>query len=372
MRVRIRVAQREEALEALARAVRVRRVRAVPGGVELELRARDFRALRKALRGRGARLHILEKRGCARLRLWARRHAALIMAGAVMLLLLYGTSNLVLRVEVSGEKDARQEREMRAFLAEMGLRPGVWAGSVDKSGIAEAVRRAFPGLSYAGVQRLGFGGMELRVVQAEPAPDVYDKSARVDVVAASGGLVTRVVTIAGEALVAPGDTVVPGQVLIRGTEEMPHAAGEVTARIWAEGSGEAPLFASEEKETGRAFTETYLASSFGRFPAEEAVPYASYKEEEEGEEVLGGLFYPLRLVRRRVAETEVRTQRRDVRVVRQEAEARALHQALEKLPGGASPVDKRVEYSMIEQGTLRAAATLEAVMQIGREESAAD
>ena len=50
---------------------------------------------------------------------------------------------------------------------------------------------------------------------------------------------------------------------------------------------------------------------------------------------------------------------------------RALRAALEGLPGNATLVDKRVEYSMIESGKLRATATLEAVMQIGREAEAA-
>ena len=45
--------------------------------------------------------------------------------------------------------------------------------------------------------------------------------------------------------------------------------------------------------------------------------------------------------------------------------------ALLELENGACVVDKRVEYSMIEDGKLCAVATLEGVMQIGCEKAAA-
>ena len=316
-------------------------------------------------------MRVVKRYGALRARAWARGHAALLAVGVLALVLLYGASNLVLRVTVTGEKDASQERQMKALLEEMGLRPGVWAPGVDRNGIAQAVKRKFSGLVYAGIRRSGFGSMELYVVQATPVPEVYDDRARVNVVASFGGLVTRVVTLSGEALVQAGDTVVPGQVLIRGTEAAPHAGGEITARVWAQGVGDAALFSQEAEDTGRQVAETYLEVNGERFPAALEVPFATYRVEEEAQELLGGLFYPARLVRRTVLETEESLMRRDPRAVRAEAGDRALRAALEELPGNATLVDKRVEYSMIESGKLRATATLEAVMQIGREAEAA-
>ena len=164
---------------------------------------------------------------------------------------------------------------MKALLEEMGLRPGAWAPGVDRDGIAQAVKREFSGLACAGVRRSGFGAMELYVVQATPAPEVYDDRARVDVVASFGGLVTRVVTLSGEALVQPGDTVVPGQVLIRGTEAAPHAGGEVTARVWAQGVGDAALFSEEAEDAGRQVVETSLEVNGARFPAALEIPFST-------------------------------------------------------------------------------------------------
>ena len=371
VRIRILVSGVGGRLDDIARVVRVRRARAVPGGVELDVREGDLLRLRAALRGSGARVRVVKRYGALRARAWARGHAALLAVGVLALVLLYGASNLVLRVTVTGEKDASQERQMKALLEEMGLRPGVWAPGVDRDGIAQAVKREFSGLVYAGVRRSGFGAMELYVVQATPAPEVYDDRARVDVVASFGGLVTRVVTLSGEALVQPGDTVVPGQVLIRGTEAAPHAGGEVTARVWAQGVGDAALFSEEAEDTGRQVVETFLEVNGARFPAALEIPFSTYRVEEEAQELLGGLFYPARLVRRTVLETEESLARRDPRAVREEAGDRALRAALEGLPGNATLVDKRVEYSMIESGKLRATATLEAVMQIGREAEAA-
>ena len=358
VRIRILVSGVGGRLDDIARAVRVRRVRAVPGGVELDVRARDMLRLRAALRGSGARVRVVKRYGALRARAWARGHAALLAVGVLALVLLYGASNLVLRVTVTGEKDASQERQMKALLEEMGLSPGVWAPGVDRDGIAQAVKREFSGLVYAGVRRSGFGAMELYVVQATPAPEVYDDRARVDVVASFGGLVTRVVTLSGEAL-------------IRGTEAAPHAGGEVTARVWAQGVGDAALFSEEAEDTGRQVVETFLEVNGARFPAALEIPFSTYRVEEEAQELLGGLFYPARLVRRTVLETEESLARRDPRAVREEAGDRALRAALEGLPGNATLVDKRVEYSMIESGKLRATATLEAVMQIGREAEAA-
>lgn len=83
--------------------------------------------------------------------------------------------------------------------------------------------------------------------------------------------------------------------------------------------------------------------------------------------LLDGLFFPVEIVRETREEVRVEKAARRLTEAKDEAGARALTNALTKLPNGARVVDKRIEYSMIKDGKLCAAVTIEGAMQIGRE-----
>ena len=208
--VRLRGAVSGRQLTKLAEQIGIRRVRRCGQETELTLRAADLNWVRHLLRGAGVRMRIVKKSPLTHLRPAARRHAGLIAAALTALLLLGGLMQTVLTVTVDGAKDAQQKEEMVRLLAARGIRPGAYFPGVDRDGAAAEVLRSFSGLTYAALRRRGLG-MELYVVQATPPPEIYDPMQRTDVVAEAGGLVTRVVTLSGEALVRPGDTVVAGR-----------------------------------------------------------------------------------------------------------------------------------------------------------------
>ena len=370
VRIRLRGAVSGRRLNEMAMRMPVRRVMPVSGGMEMDVQAWRLNEIRHIFRGAGVRMHIVKRYGIVHLRRKAKRRGVLICACAAVLLGMLYLSQTALLVRVEGEKDARQEEKMLAVLEACGVKAGVYFGDVDKAAAAEEILRKIEGLTYASLKRKGMA-LELYVVQATKAPEIYDAGLRADVVAQTGGLVTRVVVLSGEAMVQPGDTVVRGQVLIRGTERMPHARGAVTARIWAVGTGEAELVGVETERTGRTQVQTYIRSGAWRYPQEVQSGFAQEETEEQVMPVLDGLFYPVEMVRCVKYETKDAVYRRTISQAKDESGARAMTNALLELENGACVVDKRVEYSMIEDGKLCAVATLEGVMQIGCEKAAA-
>jgi len=367
VRIRIRGVMSGRRLNELGAQMPLRRVKYTPDGMEMDVRAGDLNRLRYLLRGSGVRMRVVKRYGIVRLRRAARRRSMLVYAGVCGLLAVLYLSQTVLQVRVTGAADAQQEAEMLSALEACGIRAGAYMGGVDKTGAAEEILRQFGGLTYAAVRRKGTT-LELYVVQATPAPEVFDANLRADVVASVGGLVTKVVALSGEALVRPGDTVVPGQVLIAGTERMPHARGAVTARVWAVGTGEAARTELTEERTGERTVQTGLCVGDRLLFMEEESAYASRQTEEERVRLLGRLFFPVEVVRRVEYETKREVKPRTISAVKDESGARAMTNALLALKNGACVVDKRVEYSMIEDGDLRAVAVLECVMQIGEEQ----
>lgn len=164
---------------------------------------------------------------------------------------------------------------------------------------------------------------------------------------------------------------VPGQVLIRGTEAAPHAGGEVTARVWAQGVGDAALFSEEAEDTGRQVVETFLEVNGARFPAALEIPFSTYRVEEEAPGAAGRALLP-----GATGAADGLGDGGEPCAPGPQGRARGGGRSRPArgaggIAGNATLVDKRVEYSMIESGKLRATATLEAVMQIGREAEAA-
>ena len=366
VRIELRGVVSGRLLNELAAHMPMRRIQYTPEGMAMDVRAGELNRIRHIVRGSGVRMRVVKRYGIVRMRREARRRSVLLYAGICGVLVLLYLSQTVMGVRVVGAADARQETEMMKTLEECGIKAGIYMGGVDKTGAAEEILRRFAGLTYAAVRRKGTV-LELYVVQATQAPEVYDASMQADVVASVGGLVTKVVVLSGEALVRPGDTVVPGQVLIAGTERMPHARGAVTARVWAVGEGEALRTEVVEERTGRVAVRTGLCIGEEQLFLQEESGYTSMQREETRTELLGGLFYPMEIVRLVEYETKREVKPRTISAVKDESGARAMTNALLALKNGACVVDKRVEYSMIEDGKLRAVATLESVMQIGEE-----
>lgn len=280
----------------LGAGVAFRRARRAPGGVRLLVRLRDVRRLRAPAFSQRARVHFRRRRGAPFLLGRLRRRPFLVAAAAAAALALYLLSGFVWFVQVQGVGRVDPAEILHAVAA-LGLRPGVWRDGVNAERVAARLPTLLPDLSWAAVTLQGTLAT-VQVVERERARPAYEQAAVPgDVVAAYGGIVTGITVSSGQAVVAPGDTVRPGQVLIRGVALLPaargsleppretqvHAAGVVIARRWYSAYAEAPRTLTLGVPTGRVRVRRSLLLGRLRLPLgiPGGPPFAAYVAERQ-------------------------------------------------------------------------------------------
>ncbi|HHX75650.1 MAG TPA: sporulation protein YqfD, partial [Firmicutes bacterium] len=194
---------------------------------------------------------------------------------------------------------------------EAGAYRGLLKERLDTDAVANRMLIAEPKLEWVGLQLEGTR-LIIKVVEAKQ-PEL-ELQGPADLVAAKDGLVTDVLVIMGEARVKPGDTVRRGQVLIEGVlrpetpwgepsagkEPIPvRARGEVIARVWYEGYGEASLIDTIHVRTGKRISSWTLlvdgqpVLKVGR----STVPYRDYDREIVSTRLLERILrFPVELV----------------------------------------------------------------------------
>ena len=163
---------------------------------------------------------------------------------------LYFLSSFIWMVEVEGNERLAKE-DILSFCGEMGLRPGGWKRNVDTEEVTKRLLEEFPDLSWVSV---GIRGTDATVRLAETIEKVelVDQETLCDIIAAQDGVILQITAERGTPLVAAGDVVQRGDILIsselviglEGEEqhtEYTAAAGTVTARIWQRLAEEMPL-----------------------------------------------------------------------------------------------------------------------------------
>lgn len=354
-------------LNRISEQVELLDVKKVKEGTSVRVRIEHVNILRHLLRGSKVRMRIVKREGLPFVRVRLRRSMPFFVCLVAAFLVMWGLSQTVMEVSVSGISNEPMKQQLLLMLEESGVKKGVLHQSIDKHAVEERVLELFPDFTFASLRQTGTS-LELFVVEAIKQPIVFDKNLPVDLVASAEGLVTTVTVLSGTPLVQPGDTVRQGQVLVSGFDPVKgsmHANGEVYARLWQTGIGEADLFEEMRIPTGNTHKITTL-SVFGftfDFFSEQN-PFENYDLVRRGGTLLDGLFIPITWESREYVEVSVEKNARDVSQVRRQAAQRALSDALNLVPNGARIVDKRLEYSKIKGGKLVARLTLETLSQI--------
>ena len=176
-------------------------------------RSGDFSRLARQAAGLAGASGRLEK---ARRAIWSKwagpRRPALVLGGAFSSAALYWLGQFVWFVHVDGAQTLATADVLRAA-ERAGLHPGAARHAVRRESVERTLHLELPDLAWAAVELRGTVAT-VRVVERTGADPSLTQPGHV--VAVRDGIVERVSVTAGEALVAPGDTVQAGMPLISG------------------------------------------------------------------------------------------------------------------------------------------------------------
>ena len=302
----------------------------------------------------------LEKRLAKRIGLWG--------GALIVLVLLIWALGYVWEVRV--ENAGAYLGEVKAFLDEQGIHPGIRRSGVHLSDLRDRLEWRLPKVKWVRVEWQGVS-LVVRLEEGVPPPEVASNEGAGDVVAASDGLIQRVTAYAGTPTVKAGDFVKAGQTLIRGEERGKdgtahpvQARGEVIARQWVSAVARVRMTETVSEPTGRRTVLRVVETPAFSCRQEEEPNYLTCDRDREIVP-LGGAWLPVWLVRETFAEVSLRPQSRDVEEAKREGAQAAIF-ALNQALINEETVDKWMKFDMIEGDTITVTATAEILKDIGR------
>lgn len=328
----------------------------------------SYRALAALAGEKGFSVTQARPTGLLRLLYGFRRRWGLLAGACLCLCLLIFAMGFVWRIEI--ENAGIYEGEVRLFLDEVGVHPGLRRSEIDLTDLRQKLEWRLPRVKWVRAEWAGVV-LRIRLEEGVPPPGVSSAGLPGDIVAAEDGILLRLTCYAGTPLCREGDLVRAGQVLIRGTEKgasgqtvAVKAQGEAIARVWVSAKIRMPVTEYETVLTGRAYNRRVIALPFLRWSFQDTPDYLQWDMNVQ-ETLLGGAWLPVRLIREEYMEAALELQTRDTDTVCLEA-GRGAMQMLEKTYPDEDFVDKWVDYSMIEGDIIVATATAEIRRDIAR------
>lgn len=199
-------------------------------------------------------------------------------------------SRFLLVVEVSGNVTV-PDAIILSELQRLGVRPGAYGPEIEVREVANEALIALPQLSYMAINIHGTRA-QVQVREAVKSPELLEQTVPADIVAVTDGIILDLRADSGQALVAEGDIVAAGDVLITGRIDLQEpkyseidlgllvvrATGSVRARTWRTLEESIPLTAGEKHYTGEETTRYGLKILWGQldFFENSSISYGRY------------------------------------------------------------------------------------------------
>lgn len=330
--------------------------------VEGVLSDKDFGKLAALAGERGWKLTRLRRKGLSAAVSWLKRRKGVVAGFVLCVGLAVVALQFVWGIDILDA--GPYESEIRVYLMEQNIRPGMWKKDVSLPDLISALEWRMPDVAWVQAYYRG-ASLVIRCVQGVPPPEVETEGGPGDVVAKRDGILISVLPLAGTAECKPGDMVHAGQILISGWERGANglkvpvkARGIAMARIWEGVKVRIPADEVLSEPTGRTAVSQIVTTPYFDVGA---LDEPEFLQSDQTVEMwpIGGAWWPVYLRRVTWEEVALSIAPRDEAGLKAEAGLAALRALSEKLGAGHEPVDKWVDYCMIEGRMLEATAIAE-------------
>ena len=225
-----------------ARKIRLWDVKRCEEGYILAMSIKDYKKLRPIVRKTKTRSKICKKRGLPFIWNHLRVRTGLWIGALLFFILLYGYSLFIWSIEIEGQY-SHTEPELKKYLKEISVVPGVRKAVLDCTKIEEAMRKHYVDIGWVSAEIRGTK-MFIRIKETNLVKEQKKQGEPAHLIAPADGEIASVIVRKGTLTVRKGDMVKSGDILINGVisivgdnellirKEAVEADGDVYLKTW--------------------------------------------------------------------------------------------------------------------------------------------
>src|SRR5665647_45718 len=230
--------------------------------VVLEVRLSDYGEISKVAKRTNTRVKIIGRSGLSFFLMKLKSRSALLLGVVLFGSIIYYLSTFVWNIEINTENYI-SPYELRNQIKAFGVKPGLRKKNIDVYELENKITRSNDEIMWIKA-RIDGVKLIIDIIERQSPPVIISNKTPCNLIAIKDGIVTRVFTTEGTAVVTAGDVVQKGDILVKGEQGKEesvypvHADGEVIAKTFYEQCKEVPFNNISKVKTGNSISNLYI------------------------------------------------------------------------------------------------------------------
>jgi len=264
--------------------------------VILDVKLSDYAEISKVAKRTNTRVKIIGRSGLSFFLLKLKSRSALLLGVVLFGSIIYYLSTFVWNIEINTENYI-SPYELRSQIKGFGIRPGLRKKDIDVYALENKITRSNDEIMWVKA-RIDGVKLKIDVIERQSPPIIVNNTTPCNLIANKDGIVSRVFTIEGTAIVTSGQVIQKGDILVKGEQGKEgsvypvHAEGEVIARTFYEEIKEVPLIKKTKVKTGNSITNLYIKFANKKIYLKNSIiPYSNYDKIENSDKLVNKETY---------------------------------------------------------------------------------
>ena len=256
--------------------------------VVLDVKLCDYVEISKVAKKTNTKIVIIGRNGLSFFLMKIKSRSALLVGVFLFGSIIYYLSTFIWNIEINTEKYI-SPYELRNQIKAFGITPGLSKKNIDVYEMENKILRSNDEIMWVKARLEGVK-LKVDVIERQTPPVIIMDQTPRDLIANKDGIVVRVFTTEGTAIVKSGDMIQKGDILVKGEQGKEgsvypvHAEGEVIAKTFYEEIKQVPLFNISRVKTGKSISNLYLKLGNKKIYLKNSlIPYGNYDKIENND-----------------------------------------------------------------------------------------